>query len=399
MQFHISSIEREGGGISREAWLSKARELHQMGVIKRKILKLEHMHFVGLVLFFVGCLLYNVYAIYWLLDPLVEDPNYKYMMDVTGTAGACVFFLEAVMDVTYAWQVAWDKVLSFASGLVSPPEAQCFTAGGCFQIKVGPMASRPRNCAQQILYGLGKSYGGAVLHEAPSILELMREDYRFWASVYFAVGSVLYLIQQTSSIHYFDELENVYGWAGIMGAAVFCLDSWLQVGGWLYVEAPELEGENLRSSILSMVGLKGNRGFSPTDLANREPEEIRKMREEFGLPLDSELCVPGMNCRVLFSWHWGKVDWAGWGNLSFVAGATLTLVAVAYGPEMNLLASLLWTVDSLFYFVDYYAMLAYLAQSTVTSRYKSYASASFRASFRDRPRMPEKRNYSAISEE
>jgi len=230
------------------------------------------------------------------------------------------------------------------------------------------------------------------------VYQMMKEDYRFWASIYFALGAILYLVEQGRSIHYFDEMENIYGWAGTTGAAVFCLDSWLQCGGWLYVDSPELEGENLRSSILSMVGLKGNRGFSATDLANREPEEIRNMREEFGLPLDSELCVPGMNCRVLFSCHWGKVDWAGWGNLSFVAGATLTLVAVFYGPEMNMLASLLWTIDALFYFIDYYAMLAYLAQSTVTTQYSRYASASF--SVRGgRPRVDHKRSYSAIEEE
>jgi hypothetical protein len=397
MQFHFGSgTSGSDGGVPREAWLSKARELHRMGKIRRKMLKLEHLHFFGLVLFLIGCLLYNIYAVYWIIDPQLENPDYVYMMDVTGTAGALVFLLEAFVDMTYAWQVGWDKILSFASGLVSPPDAQCFTAGGCFQIRVRPMTSRPQSCIEQIFYGLGQTQSEVlVVEEAPSVIQLMKEDYRFWASVYFATGSILYLIQQGASIHYFDEMGPVYGWAGIAGAAVFCLDSWLQCGGWLFVDSPELEGENLRSSILSMVGLKGNRGFSATDLANREPEEIRNLREEFGLPLDSELCVPGMNCRVLFSWHWGKVDWAGWGNLSFVAGATLTLVAVAYGPEMNLWASILWTVDALFYFIDYYAMLAYLAQSTVTSRYKSYASASFRDG--GRPQV-NKRSYSAISD-
>lgn len=397
MQFHLS--KSEFGGPSREAWLDKARELYSMGRIKRWLLKLEHLHFVGLVWFMIGCMLYNVYAVYWVLDPNYEDEDYTFMMDLTGTAGAFVFLFEAMNDMIYAWQVAWDKVLSFASGLVSPPDQQCFLAGGCFQLHVRPMSNRPDNCCEQIAYACGRGRMELGDGRAPSIFHLMREDYRFWASVYFALGSILYLIQQGAALHYYEEMEEYYGYAGVAGAAVFCLDSWLQCGGWLFVDSPELEGENLRSSILSMVGLKGNRGFSPQDLANREPEEIRKMREEFGLPLDSELCVPGMNCRVLFSMHWGKVDWAGWGNLSFVAGATLTLVAVAYGPEMNLIASLLWTIDAMFYFVDYYAMLAYLAQSTVTSRYKSYASASFRDGGRPRLGFDKKASYSAISEE
>lgn len=396
MHFHIPNTEQRNGP-SREAWLAKARELHKMGYLKRRVLRIPHLHFVGIVMFMVGCLLYDIYAVYWFMDPDFGNEEYLFMMTITGSAGAFIFVLEALNDMTYAWQVAWDKVLSFASGLVSPPEQQCFTAGGCFQLKVKPQTGRPHSCLAQILYVFGRrpvEEGGG---DAPSIFQLMREDYRFWASFWFALASICYLIQQGGSVHYFDEMGEYYGPMGTLGAVLFCLDSWLACGGWLYVDSPELEGENLRSSILSMVGLKGNRGFSPNDLANREPEEIRNLREEFGLPLDSELCVPGMNSRVLFSCHWGKVDWAGWGSLSFVAGATMTLVADSYGATLNLLASLLWTVDALFYFVDYYAMLAYLAQSTVTSRYKSYASASIRDG-RPRINISDKRNYSAISE-
>lgn len=362
------------------------------------MLRLEHLHFVGLVLFLTGCLMYNVYAVYWMLDPNLEDEECILMMTITGSVGAIIFFVEALNDMCYSWQVAWDKVLSFASGLVSPPDQQCCLIGGFFQVNVRPMTNRPRSCWEQIFYVFGRQRMELGDGHAPSIFQIMREDYRFWASNYFALASILYMIQQSSMVHYFEMFGEVYTWAGTAGAAVFCLDSWLQCGGWLFVDSPELQGEKLRSSILSVIGLKGNRGFSPADLANREPDEIRKLRAEFGLPLDSELCVPGMNCRVLLSWHWGKVDWAGWGNLSFVAGATLTLVAVAYGPEMNLLASLLWTVDALFYFVDYYAMLAYLAQSTVTSRYRSYASASIVG----RPTksiLGARTSYAAISEE